>query len=142
MTREPGRPDANACFVCGPDNPAGLRISFRLEDNVCRAEFTPEAIHQGYDGVTHGGIIYSLLDDVMANCLFLKGIRAYTAKCEIRYRDPVKVGELLRMEGREVRKKGRFSILEGKVFRARDGAIVAEAESSFLHVEGHEGGAA
>ncbi len=141
MTREQGRPDANACFVCGPDNPAGLRIAFRLEDDVCRAEFTPEAIHQGYDGVTHGGIIYSLLDDVMANCLFLKGIRAYTAKCEIRYRDPVPVGETLRMEGREVRKKGRFSILEGKVIRARDGAVVAEAESTFLLVEGHEGGA-
>ena len=142
MTRNQSRPDANACFVCGPDNPAGLRITFRLEDNICRAEFTPETIHQGYVGVTHGGIIYSLLDDVMANCLFLKGIRAYTAKCEIRYRNPAPVGEPLRMEGRELRKKGRFSILEGKVIRARDGAVMAEAESAFLLVEGHEGGAA
>ncbi len=135
MAEGRGRPDADACFVCGPGNPIGLRVSFRLEDGVCRAEFTPETHHQGYDGVTHGGIIYSLLDDVMANCLFLRGIRAYTAKCTIRYRDPVPVGTPLRLEGRELRKKGRFAVLEGRVLRAESGDIAAEAESTFLLVD-------
>ncbi|MEE9241197.1 MAG: PaaI family thioesterase [bacterium] len=135
MAEGRGRPDADACFVCGPGNPIGLRVSFRLEDGVCRAEFTPETHHQGYDGVTHGGIIYSLLDDVMANCLFLRGIRAYTAKCAIRYRDPVPVGTPLRLEGRELRRKGRFVVLEGRVLRAESGDIAAEAESTFLLVD-------
>ena len=27
----------------------------RLDDDVCRAEFTPDEAHVGYDGVTHGG---------------------------------------------------------------------------------------
>ncbi len=135
MAEGRGRPDADACFVCGPGNPIGLRVSFRLEDDVCRAEFTPETHHQGYDGVTHGGIIYSLLDDVMANCLFLRGIRAYTAKCAIRYRDPVPVGTPLRLEGRELRRKGRFVVLEGRVLRAESGDIAAEAESTFLLVD-------
>ncbi|MFC1491802.1 PaaI family thioesterase [Nitrospinota bacterium] len=139
MAEDRGRPDADACFVCGPGNEIGLKVTFRLDGDVCRAEFTPETRHQGYDGVTHGGILYSLLDDVMANCLFLKGIRAYTAKCEIRYRDPVPVGTPLRMEGREVRKKGRFVILEGRIFRAADDAPVAEAESTFLLVDGADG---
>ena len=110
-------------------------MSFRLEDDVCRAEFIPETHHQGYDGVTHGGIIYSLLDDVMANCLFLRGVRAYTAKCAIRYRDPVPVGTPLRLEGRELRRKGRFVVLEGRVLRAESGDIAAEAESTFLLVD-------
>ncbi len=138
MADERGRPDANACFVCGPDNPAGLRVSFRLEEDICRAEFTPETRHQGYDGVTHGGIIYSLLDDVMANCLFLRGIRAYTAKCAIRYRDPVPVGTTLRLEGRELRRIGRFVILEGRVLRAESGVVAAEAESTFLLVDSED----
>jgi acyl-coenzyme A thioesterase PaaI-like protein len=130
-----GRPDANACFVCGPNNPAGLRVAFRLEGEVCHAEFTPDPHHQGYDGVTHGGILYSLLDDVMANVLFLRGIRAYTAKCSIRYRDPVPVGTPLRLEGRELKRKGRFVILEGRVLRADSGDVAAEAESTFLLVD-------
>jgi acyl-coenzyme A thioesterase PaaI-like protein len=134
MAEERGRQDADACFVCGSANPMGLRVSFRLEGEICRAEFTPEPHHQGYDGVTHGGIIYSLLDDVMANCLFLRGIRAYTAKCAIRYRDPVPVGTPLRLEGREMKRKGRFIILEGRALRAEGGGVAAEAESTFLLV--------
>jgi len=130
-----GRPDADGCFVCGPANPIGLRIAFRLEGEVCRAEFTPGDHHQGYDGVTHGGILFSILDDVMANCLFLKGMRAYSARSEIRYRDPVPVGTPLRLEGRVQRAKGRFVVLEGRVLRAGDGATVAEAESTFVVVE-------
>ncbi|MEE9273999.1 MAG: PaaI family thioesterase [bacterium] len=131
MTEERGRPDANGCFVCGPDNPIGLQIAFRLEGEVCRGEFTPAAHHQGYDGVTHGGILFSLLDDVMANWLFLRGARAYTARSEIRYREAVPIGAPLRLEGRMIRKKGRFVVLEGKALREGDGAVVADAEATF-----------
>lgn len=135
MAGSRGRPDANGCFVCGPDNPIGLKIAFRLEDGVCRAEFTPEPAHQGYDGVTHGGIVFSVLDDVMANWLFLKGVRAYSARSEIRYRDPLPVGTPLLLEGRLKKKKGRFVVLEGRAIRAGDGRTVAEAESTFHVVE-------
>lgn len=135
MAGSRGRPDANGCFVCGPDNPIGLKIPFRLEDGVCRAEFTPEPAHQGYDGVTHGGIVFSVLDDVMANWLFLKGVRAYSARSEIRYRDPLPVGTPLLLEGRLKKKKGRFVVLEGRAIRAGDGRTVAEAESTFHVVE-------
>ena len=133
MTDARGRPDADGCFVCGPENPIGLKIAFRLDGDVCRAEFTPQSVHQGYDGVTHGGIVFSVLDDVMANWLFLQGIRAYSARSEIRYRDPLPVGTPLLIEGRLKKKKGRFVVLEGKAIRAEDGRAVAEAEST-LHV--------
>lgn len=135
MSDSRGRPDADECFVCGPGNPIGLKIRFRIEGDVCRAEFTPGPHHQGYDGVTHGGIIFSVLDDVMANWLFLKGVRAYSARSEIRYRDPLPVGTPLLLEGRLKRKKGRFVVLAGRAIRAGDGRSVAEAESTFHVVE-------
>ena len=56
------RTDGANCFVCGPGNEIGLRLSFRLEDAICKSEFTPSELHCGYDGVTHGGIIFSVLD--------------------------------------------------------------------------------
>lgn len=135
MSDSRGRPDADGCFVCGPENPIGLKITFRLDGDVCRAEFTPQSVHQGYDGVTHGGIVFSVLDDVMANWLFLQGIRAYSARSEIRYRDPLPVGTPLLIEGRLKKKKGRFVVMEGKATRAEDGRAVAEAESTFHVVE-------
>lgn len=135
MSDARGRPDADGCFVCGPANPAGLRVAFRLDGEVCRAEFTPEAFHQGYDGITHGGILFSVLDDVMANWLFLRGARAYSARSEIRYRDPLPVGTPLLLEGRLKKRRGRFVVLEGRASRAEDGRVVAEAESTFHVVE-------
>ena len=62
------RSDANNCFVCGPKNPIGLHLSFTIDDDdICRSQFTPAENHCGYDSLTHGGIIFSALDDVMAN---------------------------------------------------------------------------
>ena len=123
---------ANRCFVCGPGNTAGLRIRFRLDGDICRAEFTPGEHHVGYDGVTHGGILFSLLDDVMANVVFLQGERCYTAKAEVRYRQPLAVGTPVRLEGWLQRRKGSLAILAGRVIRAEDDAVVAEATGSFM----------
>jgi len=131
------RPDANRCFVCGPDNPAGLRLSFTVgADDVCRSTFTPGADHAGYDRLTHGGILFSALDDVMANWLFLKGVRAHTARCEIRYRQPLATGTTIRLEGRLVRRKGSVALMQGVALRADDGSVVAEADGSFMIVAG------
>jgi len=134
MEKKRGRPDANHCFVCGPDNPRGLNIEYRMDGDVCRATFIPGKHHVGYDDMAHGGIIYSVLDDVMANWLFLQGIRAHTAKSEIRYRRAVPLGTELRLEGRLVKRKGRMAILEGKADQASNGETVADAQASFMIV--------
>ena len=130
------RPDANRCFVCGPGNPSGLRLRFHVDHgDVCRAEFTPGPDHGGYDNLTHGGIVYSVLDDVMANWLFLKGIRAHTARCAIRYRQPLAIGTRVLLEGRLLRQKGKVAFLQGIARKADDGSVVAETEASFVIVE-------
>jgi len=123
---------ANRCFVCGPSNPIGLGVSFRLDDDVCRAEFTPDERHMGYEGVTHGGILFSLLDDVMANWLWLRGERCFTARAEIRYRANLPVGTPIRLEARLVRRKGRLAMLEGQVIRQDSDEVVAEASGAFM----------
>lgn len=132
MNEARGRPDANRCFVCGPDNPGGLRIEFRMDGEVCRAAFVPGPTHCGYDHQCHGGILFSVLDDVMANWLFLQGQRAHTAKCEVRFRQPVAIGAHLELEGRLIKRKGRLAVLQGCALC--DGETVAEAEATFMVV--------
>lgn len=135
MTDERGRPDANNCFVCGPHNPEGLRIHFWMDGDVCRATFTPGENHVGYERMLHGGIMFSALDDVMANWLFLQGARAHTARCEIRYRQAVPVGIPLRLEGRLIKRKGRLAMLTGTMMRSDDSTEVASAQASFMIVD-------
>ena len=124
--------EANRCFVCGPGNPIGLNVRFRIEDDVCRAEFTPDSRHTGYRDVTHGGIVFSLLDDVMANWLWLQGIKSFTARADIRYRAELPIGTAVRLEGRCVKRKGRLAQMQGKVIVQADDAVVAEATGSFM----------
>jgi acyl-coenzyme A thioesterase PaaI-like protein len=127
-----GRGDADHCFVCGPENPQGLRIAFRLDGERCVGEFTPGPHHVGFDQTTHGGIVFSALDDVMANWLFLQGARGFTAKCEIRYRQPLPVGTAITLEARCKQRKGRLCVLEGSAKRVDNGSLVASTEASFM----------
>jgi acyl-coenzyme A thioesterase PaaI-like protein len=128
------RSDANHCFVCGPGNPIGLKLDFRLEDDICHSEFTPGADHCGYDSVTHGGIVFSALDDVMANWLFLKGFKAFTAKCDIRYRDALPIGTNVRLEGHCMKQKARLTQMKGLMIRNDTNEIVAETEAAFMMI--------
>ncbi len=130
------RDPANHCFVCGPSNPGGLQVRFRLEESggqlICRAEFTPGPTHVGYSNILHGGILYALLDDVMANWSFLQGLRAHTARCEVRYRDAVPMGVSLRLQGRLARRRGRMLEMEAQAHRNDNDAIAATARGRFM----------
>ena len=128
----PVRDDGHNCFVCGPHNAIGLRVKFQLDGDVCRGEFTPGRDHCGYDGITHGGILFSLLDDVMANWLYLKGLRCVTAKCEIRYRNPLPVGCRVLLAGKSLKRKRNVVVMEGLASRADTAEVIAECQASFF----------
>ena len=68
----------------------------------------------------------------MANWLFLKGVRAYTAKCNIRYKGPLPVGTTVALEGICIKEKARLAILQGKMIRQDNGELLAETEASFI----------
>jgi acyl-coenzyme A thioesterase PaaI-like protein len=126
------RSDARHCFVCGPDNPIGLKLDFVLDGERCRGEFTSRVEHVGFDGVTHGGIVFSVLDDAMANWFFLQGARGYTAKAEIRYRAPMPVGATAAIECAVVKRKGRLLQLEAQAADKRSGRLFAQSSASFM----------
>lgn len=52
----------NACFGCGPANPAGLRLRSMAQGDIVTAEWTPQTQYEAFPGVLCGGIIGTLLD--------------------------------------------------------------------------------
>ncbi len=130
------RGDATHCFVCGPHNPIGLKLAFKVEGEHCRGEFTSRDEHVGFDGVTHGGIVFSVLDDAMANWFFLQGARGFTAKAEIRYRAPMPVGATATIECTVVKRKGRLLQLEASAADKASGTVFAESSASFMLEDG------
>ena len=124
--------DATMCFACGPDNPIGLKINFLLNDGIVTAEFTANENHVGYENTVHGGIVYSALDDVMANVLYLQNIKAHTAKCEIRYRQALEVGKQVLLKGWIENERRRLVVLKGEMRLASNNSVIADAEASFM----------
>ena len=121
------------CFACGPDNPIGLHIEFTVDaDEICTAEFTPNSNHLSWENTVHGGIIYSALDDVTGNIPYARGVIAHTARCEIRYRRPLREGETILLRGWIEKEKGRLMILRGEARRKSDNELIAECTASFL----------
>ncbi|KPK76395.1 MAG: hypothetical protein AMJ89_04200, partial [candidate division Zixibacteria bacterium SM23_73] len=53
------------CFVCSEENVKGLQVDFKPRGNKVVGIFTPTEDHQSYDGITHGGVLSSLLDAAM-----------------------------------------------------------------------------
>ena len=123
---------ANRCFVCGPGNPGGLQIKFRLEGEVCRASWTPTETYMGYDGVIHGGIQFCLLDDVMANLLYLRGLTCVTAKADVRFRNALGIGEAVELYSKLVNRRGPLAVIEGQLLRASDEKLIAESTGHFM----------
>ncbi len=126
------------CFVCGPDNAIGLRLSFQLEGDFCRTEFVPDVRHQGYDGWLHGGILAAVLDDVMANWFYMRGIKAVTGKMEIRYRAPVPIGSHLKAESWLTERRGGLGMLRCKAVNG-SGDVLAEATGTYRIMESNKG---
>ena len=122
------------CFACGTDNPIGLQIRFELHGGQCQGRFTPTENHVGYENTVHGGIIYAALDDVMANVLYLNSVKAHTARCEIRYRKALEVGQSILLTGRIESEKRRLIVLKGEARTADGDVLIADCEASFMRV--------
>lgn len=119
------------CFVCGVDNPIGLHLEFTDEDWVSTAEFVTRPEFQGYHGILHGGIMSTLLDEIMARPLNAKGISAVTAKLEVRFRQAVPIGTKITVRGELVSQRGRMYEMKATLTR-EDGETAAEATATFM----------
>ncbi len=125
------------CFACGRQNPIGLKMEFEFDGITCRTSFTPGDEHQGWNGYAHGGIISTVLDEVMAQWLHLKGYKTMTAEMTVRFKEPVPVGVTVTAISGLLFQKKRLFRLEGKLLLP-DGRLAASAASKFLLVEGPE----
>lgn len=78
------------CLMCGNENPLSLRLSFKAdEQGIVHTVFKGHEGLQGYRGILHGGVISSLLDSAMTNCLFHLGVEALTGDLYVKFLKPV-----------------------------------------------------
>ncbi len=123
--------DDDGCFVCGRDNPHGLKLSFRLENNEARCSLSIPVRFQGWQGIIHGGIVATLLDEVMAKAAHFAGYAAVTVDMAVRYKKPTPADTPLLLSGRVVEQQRRILITEGELCH-NDGTVLASGRARFF----------
>ncbi len=127
----------NYCFVCGRDNPRGLRIKVNYQPENLAAE-TVLALpreYQGWADVIHGGILATLLDELMAHAVWHFAGPGLTLGMEVRFHHPLKPDERIMVRGVLQSTDGRRRLAEGEIIRLSDGQRIASGKSRFLVLE-------
>jgi acyl-coenzyme A thioesterase PaaI-like protein len=130
------QPNSKHCFVCGRENPYGLKLDFfeTSPGEVIVDTIVPEQF-QGYPGVVHGGVVAAMLDEVTGR-VHMGGNPPrfmFTARLDIRYRKNVPIGQPLHIVGRAGKRRERTAVASGQIF-GPSGELLAEAEAVLVNV--------
>jgi len=120
---------SDLCFGCGEKNPCGLKLKFDWDGKEAKSQFTPTELHQGWQGIIHGGILTALLDEAMAYAACFAEVGGVTALMETKFRRPVAIGQLLIITAWVSKKTHRFAET-GATLTLTDGTVVAEAKAT------------
>lgn len=119
------------CLLCGKDNPYSLRLTFQTRaDGSVETTFRGNSFLQGYEGILHGGVISSLLDCAMTNCLFSRNIRAMTGELVVRFRHPVSVNSLIGLRARVLSSSPPLYRMRAEIFKEE--RLMAWAKAKFI----------
>jgi uncharacterized protein (TIGR00369 family) len=123
--------DDGYCFVCGEKNEKGMHLDFEMSsEGTARVDYIIPAYFQGYRHVIHGGIVATLLDEVMAKACLAAGLNAFTAEITVKFLKPVPAESPLRLEGHVKEKRHRLINTEGSLSVGKE--ICATAEAKFF----------
>jgi uncharacterized protein (TIGR00369 family) len=126
--------DTSTCFVCGPNNPEGLRVTFEPEgEKGCRANYRAKEEHCGWPGLLHGGVTSALLDEAVAYALYFHGLFGVTARMETRFREPVAAGTPLVIRAWMVEQRKKLTIVRAEIYvDSPEKKLVAEATATMF----------
>jgi len=119
------------CFACGQENPMGLKLKPVHDGEKVTAEFTAGEFHQGWNNAIHGGILYSLLDEVTAYAMLCHGIEfGVTAKSEIRFKQLAPINEPIQASAWVTKLTKRLVETKG-VLTLKDNTVIVEGDFLF-----------
>ncbi len=125
--------DTGTCFACGKNNPDGLKLPLEVDARGARFTWVIPGKYQGWSGIAHGGIIATLLDELMAWAVRPRGYRTVTAELSVRFRRPVPVDKAISGFGWITEEQGRLVLAKSQLTDT-NGQVLAEATGKLWKV--------
>jgi len=129
-------PHTRSCFVCGESNPIGLKLRFETDGRIVQTRFVPTPEHVGFKQTIHGGLIATLLDEVMVWACAVRTKRfAFCAELNVRFLNPLRPSEKVLAVG-ELAANRRDRIFEAKgELRSETGLLFATSTGKYLPIK-------
>jgi uncharacterized protein (TIGR00369 family) len=124
--------DDQYCFACGTLNPIGLRMEVSFHDNKAYSRLSLKREFQGWSDIVHGGVMATILDEIMAHAVLHYVGQAVTTSLQVTYRAPLKVGEEFEAIGYVAEQKSRVIVAKAEIRTPGSKKILARGESKFV----------
>jgi acyl-coenzyme A thioesterase PaaI-like protein len=131
-------PHTRGCLVCGRENPHGLHLDLFVDEETgnVSCSFTPVSQHIGFEGVIHGGVLAAVLDEAMVWVATWSGKRfCLCAEMTTRFKQPVRVGQQLRVEARVMSQRPRLIETQAAMFEGDKLLVIAVGKYAPLKSE-------
>lgn len=119
------------CFACGSTNPIGMGLQIELAEGRASTTWSPGPDFVGWSDRIHGGLVATVLDEVMAWAPTSDDAWAVTIRLSIRFHSPASPGESLQAVGWVSARRRRIYEVRGEL-RGADGRLVADATGTYL----------
>jgi uncharacterized protein (TIGR00369 family) len=120
------------CFACGTLNTHGMQLEIHIEEGRSWTELQLERRFEGWEGIAHGGILCTILDEVMAWSLVGADNWGVTARLAVDFKRPVPVGRTIRAEGWVTELRRRLVTTAGSIVDVVDGTLLASADALYV----------
>ena len=122
------------CMACGKANPRGLQLDLWLTEGRVETRFRLPGYVQGFPGAAHGGVLCTVLDEVMAWAAIESAKRFFvTGEMTVRFLAPAVPGDEILARGEVAEDRRRYLLCRGEILGA-DGRQLARAEAKFFPV--------
>ena len=120
------------CFACGTLNTGGLHLDLHVDGERCWTDLEIPERFQGWDQIAHGGIVATILDEVMAWSLVDADNWGLTARLSVAFKRPVPLGRPIHAEGWITESRRRVVTTAGRMVAGGTGEVLATAEALYV----------
>ena len=129
------QPNSRMCFICGVDNPIGLKLRiYQTSPGIVETTYTAPEHFQGYPGILHGGIVASILDEISGRALMGEPSSPrfmFTGRLQVKYRKNVPTGKPLQIIGKAIKSKAKSAEGWAGIYD-QEGNLLAEASTLLI----------
>jgi acyl dehydratase len=120
------------CFACGTLNAGGLHLDLHVDGERCWTDLAIPARFQGWDEIAHGGIVATILDEVMAWALVDTDNWGLTARMSVDFKRPVPLARAIHAEGWITDVRRRIVTTAGRIVDGASGEVLATADAMYV----------